>query len=180
METPMADVLAMQKYQVLQWFNTARVMEYVGPDGITPETFDFDPATVVPYHMPGEVTENPSQFSRIERAKHFARQLRLTPVPGYLHGIPQTQQKLLLLQGVRAGLPISPRRVLKHVFGIQNVDQEIRDWQDFRKLQLELAEKIKAEGVALGMVDGASGVRGQPGIRSLGAPPVDPKILPLK
>src|SRR5208337_395626 len=160
MEVPMADVLDMEKYQILQWFDTKRVMTYVGPDGVTSETFDFDPSSVVPSHMPGEDDKNPSQFSRMERAKTFARQLRLTATPGYLHGIPQTAQKLLLLQGVRAGLPISPRRVLKDVFGIANVDQEIKEWQDFRQWQLELAQEVKAEGLALGMVDAGAGSTG--------------------
>src|SRR5208283_5438520 len=151
------DVLDMQKYQILQWFDTQRVMTYVGPDGVTPETFDFDPSSVVPSHMPGEDEKNPSQFSRMERAKTFARQLRLTATPGYLHGMPQTAQKLLLFQGHRAGLPISPQRILKQVFGIENVEQEVKDWQDFRMWQLELAEKVKAEGIALGLADSNAG-----------------------
>lgn len=152
-EMPFADVLEMEKYDTLQFFDTARVMSYVGPDGVTPETFDFDPKTIVPATLPGEDPTKSSLFSRMERAKHFARQLRLTPVPGYLHGIPQTAQKLLLLQGSRAGLPISPQRILKKVFGIENAEQEIKEWQDFRQLQLELAEKVKQEGISLGMVD---------------------------
>jgi hypothetical protein len=172
METPMADVLEMEKYQILQWFDTKRVMTYVGPDGVTPETFDFDPNSVVPSHMPGEDVTGSSQFSRMERAKAFARQLRLTATPGYLHGIPQTAQKLLLLQGVRAGLPISPRRVLKDVFGIANVDAEIKEWQDFRLMQLELAQQVKAEGIALGMADASAGAQGGGGgAKKPGRPP---------
>lgn len=143
METPMGDVLEMEKYQILQFFDTARVMSYVGPDGVTPETFDFDPNSIVPGHMPGEDVESSSKFSRMERAKNFARELRLTPTPGYLHGMPQQAQQLLLLQGTRAGLPISPRRILKKVFGIENFEQEIKEWQDFRLLEIELAEKVK-------------------------------------
>lgn len=157
-ETPMADVLEMEKYQILQFFDTARVMSYVGSDGITPETFDFDPKSVVPSHMPGEDRENPSKFSRMERAKNFARELRLTPVPGYLHGIPQTAQQLLLLQGVRSGLPISPRRVLKKVFGIENFEQEIQEWQSFRMLEIELAAKVKEEAGSLMPSQPQSGV----------------------
>ena len=170
-EVPMAEVFEMEKYDILQNFSTGRVMDYVGPDGVTPETFDFDPMSVVPSHMPGEDIEGSSQFSRMERAKAFARQLRLTATPGYLHGIPQTAQKLLLLQGVRAGLPISPRRVLKDVFGIANVDQEIKEWQDFRQWQLELAEKVKAEGIALGLADTSAGSSGGGGGKKPGRPP---------
>jgi hypothetical protein len=149
MESPMGDVLEMEKHQILQFFDTARVMTYVGPDGVTPETFDFDPKSIVPSHMPGEDAEGTSNFSRMERAKNFARQLRLTAVPGYLHGIPQQAQQLLLLQGVRAGLPISPRRVLKKVFGIENFDQEQKEWQEHRMIEIELAAKVKEEGASL-------------------------------
>jgi hypothetical protein len=171
-EVPMADVLEMEKYDILQNFDTARVMSYVGPDGVTPETFDFDPKTIVPSHMPGEDNSNASQFSRMERAKAFARQLRLTATPGYLHGIPQTAQKLLLLQGIRAGLPISPQRVLKQVFNIENVEQEISDWQDFREMQIEMAQKIQREGLSLGMADAGSPSTGSgTGGRKPGRPP---------
>lgn len=149
MEAPMADVLEMEKVQTLQWMDTARVISYVGPDGVTPETLDFDPKSVVPSHMPGEDSEKSSKFSRMERAKNFSRMLRLTPVPGYLHGIPQQAQQLLLLQGVRAGLPISPRRVLKKVFGIENFEQEQQEWQEHRLLEIELAAKVKEEGASL-------------------------------
>ena len=44
MESPMADVMEMIKYQILQFMDTSRVMTYVGPDGVTPEQLDFDPA----------------------------------------------------------------------------------------------------------------------------------------
>lgn len=149
METPMADVLEMQKYQNLQFFDTNRVMGYVGPDGVTQETFDFDPASVVPSHLPGEDTGNPSKFSRMDRAKNFARQLRLSPVPGYLHGIPQTAQKLLLLQAWRAGFPVDPARVAK-VYGIENWEAtDFPKWKEFKKEEIEFAAKLKEEGASL-------------------------------
>src|SRR5208337_2965017 len=106
-------------YQILQFFDTARVMTYVGPDGITAETLDFDPAKIIPSHMPGEDFEKASQFSRMERSKTFARNLRLQVAPGSIHGITQTQQKLLLMQLWRGGFPINPERVAK-ALGIEN------------------------------------------------------------
>jgi hypothetical protein len=149
MEMPMADVMEMQKYQILQFFDTKRMISYVGPDGVTKETLDFDPSSIIPSHMPGEETTGDSKFSRMERAKNFARELRLTPVPGYLHGIPQTAQRLLLLQGYRAGLPISPRRILKSVFGIENVDKEIEESLEYKEQEIEMAAKLKQEAGSL-------------------------------
>lgn len=148
METPFADVLEMEKYQILQNCTTARVMSYVGPDGVASETFDFDPASIIPSHMPGEDASTSSKFSRMERAKTFARNLRLTPTPGYLHGIPQTQQKLLLLQGWRAGFPIDPARIAK-VYGIENWENDFAKWCEFKEKELEFAARMKIEGASL-------------------------------
>ena len=149
METPMADVLEMQKYQDLQFFDTSRTISYVGPDGVTPETFDFDPASIVPSHIAGEDTGNPSKFSRMERAKNFARQLRITPTPGYLHGMPQEKQKLLLLQGWRSGFPMDPARVAK-IYGIENWEtSDFPKWKEFKEKELEFAAKMKQEGTSL-------------------------------
>ena len=62
--------------------------------------------------------------------------------------------------------------MLKQVFGISNVDQEIKDWQNFRQLQLELAEKIKQEGLSLGLADASGGAAGKgDGGKKPGRPP---------
>jgi hypothetical protein len=172
METPMADVLEMQKYDNLQFFNTARVMSYVGPDGVTAETFDFDPTTVVPSHMPGEDQQGASKFSRQERCKNFARQLRLTPTPGYLHGEPQMAQKLLVVQGWRAGFPLDPARVAK-VYGIANWSvTDFPKWKEFKEAEIEFASRMKKEGEALNP-GGEAGGGGKPpgGDKKPGRPP---------
>jgi hypothetical protein len=156
MEMPMADVLDMEKSDVLQFDDTARVMRYVGPDGVTPETFDFDPEKVTPSHMPGEDTSGASKFSRMERSKNFARNLTLTPTPGYLHGTPQMQQKLLLLQGWRAGFPIDPARVAR-VYGIENWEtSDFPKWKEFKQAELEFAAAMKEEGASLQPGGGAA------------------------
>jgi hypothetical protein len=149
MESPMADVMEMLKYQILQYFDTARVITYTGPDGVTSETLDFDPLKVIPSHLPGEDFEKPSQFSRMERAKAFGRNLRLMVAPGSIHGIPQTAQRLLLLQGSRAGLPISPKLILARVFGIEDWEGNFEEWKDYKRAELEFAAALKKESGGL-------------------------------
>ena len=153
MESPMADVMEMIKYQILQFMDTSRVMTYVGPDGVTPEQLDFDPARTIPSHMPGEDLEKSSQFSRMERAKAFARNLRLQVAPGSIHGISQTQQKLLMLQLWRGGFPINPERVAK-ALGIENWGTldgttDLEKWQAFKRIELEFAAALKKEAGAI-------------------------------
>jgi len=168
MEMPMSEVLDIEKYQILQFFDTNRVMNYVGPDGVTAETFDFDPTAIVPSHMAGEDPENPSKFSRMERAKNFARNLRGTPTPGYLHGMPKEQQKLLLLQGWRAGFPIDPGRVAK-VYGIENWEiSDFPKWKEFKQAELEFAAQMAIEGQSLQPVQPGAAA---PGAGGGGIPP---------
>jgi hypothetical protein len=153
MESPMADVMEMVKYDILQYFDTARVMSYVGPDGVTPETFDLDPTSLVPSHMEGEDQQGASQFSRMERAKNFARSIRTQIVPGGIHGITQTQQKLMYQQAFRSGFAISPMRVAKSMgienWGTLNGSTDLEQWQDFKRMELEFAAKLKEEGASL-------------------------------
>lgn len=163
MESPMADVMEIVKYQILQFFDTARVMSYVGADGVTPETLDFDPSRVIPSHMPGEDETGNSKFSRMERAKAFARNLRLQVAPGSIHGLPQTQKKLLLLQGFRAGLHIPQRIILQKVFGLENYEQLQKEWVDDKRLELEMAASLKAEaGAIMPAQPGPAGPSGSP------------------
>jgi hypothetical protein len=153
MESPMADVMEMLKYEILQRFDTARVMTYVGPDGVTPITLDLEPDKLVPSHMPGEDNGNPSQFSRMERAKAFARNLRLQVAPGSIHGLPQTQQKLILMQMWRSGFPMNPERIAEAVgisnWGTLDGSNDLEKWQSYKRIEVEFAAALKREAGAL-------------------------------
>ena len=168
MESPMADVLEMMKYQILQFFDVARVMTYTGPDGVTPETLDLEPNKLIPSHMPGEDMEKPSQFSRMERAKAFARNLRLMVVPGGVHGLPQTQQKLLLIQTWRSGFPLNPEAVAKALgrenWGTLDGNTDLEKWQSFKRIELEFAAALKKEagGLMPGQAPSGPGAGGGP------------------
>lgn len=100
------------KFLIPQWFNVKRIMEYVGPDGMARETFDYDPDSLVPSHMPDEMIkgnfpDTESKYDQLTRARWFARQIRLTSVPSTLLKITQMQQQMQALQLKRSGAPIS-------------------------------------------------------------------------
>lgn len=100
------------KYLIPQWFDAARLIEYVGPDGIAKEMFDFNPDDMVPSHLPDEFLSGnlypttPSMYDRLTRAKFFVRKLRLISVPSTLLRITQIQRQMLLLQLKRGGAPL--------------------------------------------------------------------------
>ena len=102
------------RYMIPQWLTTKRLMQYVGPDNITPETLDFDPESLVPSHGADELSEagekviipNTSIYTKMQRAKLFAENLRLVTVPHTMHEMTQMQEQLKYLQLFRSGAPI--------------------------------------------------------------------------
>jgi hypothetical protein len=112
------------KFLILQWFNVSRIMEYVGPDNIAREVFDFNPDELVPSHLPDEMTNGmfpntPSQYDQLTRARWFARQIRLVSVPSTLLRITQMQEQMKYLQLKRGNAPISWSTVMKKL-DVQN------------------------------------------------------------
>lgn len=100
------------KYLILQWFNVRRIMEYVGPESVAPEIFDYNPDDLVPSHLPDEMVNGgfpgtSSMYSALERAKWFAKNIRLISVPSTLLRITQMQEQLKYLQLKRGQAPIS-------------------------------------------------------------------------
>jgi hypothetical protein len=99
-------------------------MEYVGPDNIAREVFDFNPDELVPSHLPDELVNGmfpnmPSQYDQLTRARWFARQIRLVSVPSTLLRITQMQEQLKYLQLKRGNAPISWSTVMKKL-DVQN------------------------------------------------------------
>ena len=106
------------KYLIVQWFDTARIVEYVGPDNIAMETFDYNPDDMVPGHLPDEKVNGiypttRSMYDKITRAKWFAKKLRLVSVPSTLLKITAMQRQLLMLQLKRGQAPLSWSTVMK-------------------------------------------------------------------
>lgn len=156
MEDPMQDIMFMTLSDVLQYYPTGRMMNYVGADGITPLTFDLNPESLIPSHAPQENdTSQSSAFTRMQRCQMFLDNFKAVITPGSLHGIVQTSQKLLLMQLQRSGFMISSETVAK-AFDIANYGTsegvtEIQKWQWEQREKLQFAEQLKElqAGIAL-------------------------------
>lgn len=162
MEPPMRDLGVMVKYLILQFYTTPRVMQIVGPDGITPEVFDYDPSSLVPSHLAGESPERPSAYSKLERAKIFADNLRFFILPNSLHELTQTMMKLGLVQLRKAGVMIDSQTIAE-AWGLPNYgsiegNTVIERWQNEEKMKLMFAAAMKelAGAVGLGAPPGAA------------------------
>lgn len=110
-ERSLARVGYQMKYLILQYYTTKRVMDYVGANGVSRETYDFDPNRLVPSHMPDEPSNTPSIYTQMKRAKWFAEQLRFFILPHSAHEIAQMSYKLGLVQLRKAGVPIDSQTI---------------------------------------------------------------------
>jgi hypothetical protein len=174
MEAANAKIGYMLKFMIPQWFDTARIIQYIGPDNITQEVYDFDPGSLVPSHMPDEYVmkdgmwtapDTDSKYQKIERAKRFAQNLRLVSVPSTLVKITQMQEQLKYLQLYRGGFPISPHTVAAKLdidnFGDIKGTTEFEKWVNWK--QMEVAIQVKSQLLAAQMMAAAGVMPPQPG-----------------
>lgn len=159
------------KYLIPQWYDAERLIEYVGPDGIAPEMFDYNPDDMVPSHMPDEFVNGAfpateSRYDRITRAKWFCKKLRLVSVPSTLIRITQMQEQLKFLQLKRGQAPISWLTVFKKL-DIANPEQEIKksfeEQEQLEELKLQSQIKLMQKMKELGIDPQAMGGGGDAG-----------------
>jgi uncharacterized membrane protein YgcG len=95
-----------------------------------------------------------SIYPQLDRARWFARNIRLISVPSTLLRITQMQQQLMMLQLKRGGAPISWLTVFKNM-DIANPEKEITDsFKEDAKLQemkimaqIAVMQKLKEMGI---------------------------------
>ena len=131
------------KYIVIQFYDTGRVMRYVGADGITTQTLDYDPNSLVPSHLVGEdPNAGASKFDKYIRGRRFADSLNLTIVPHSAHEITQMSHKLGLIQMKKAGVQISSKTIAKS-WDLHDWEAELKLWKDEQEMIAEFALRIK-------------------------------------
>jgi hypothetical protein len=113
-EAFMREFASMMAYNISQFMTLNQRMTIMGPDGMTPEDFDFDPDTLIPAFIDAEdfgsngaptleaLYRGPR--SRFERSREFLRTFTFHIAPGSLLAASEIQRKLLYLQLSRAGL----------------------------------------------------------------------------
>lgn len=171
MEPSMSAWGNIEKYLVLQYFDTPRVMQYVGIDGVPEGSFDYHPNSLVPSHVAGEDPDKiaESSYSRIERAKMFADNLLFTVTPHSIHELTQMTQKLGLIQLKKAGVKISSE-TLAEAWNVPNYGHtegstEVEKFRAEQEDDLLFAARMKQ------VAEGIPGLLPPPGAAALGKNP---------
>jgi hypothetical protein len=175
MEPPMRDLGIMVKYLVMQYYTTARVMQVVGADSVTPEVFDYDPSSLVPSHAPGEdPSKGLSAMSARERAKVFADNLRFFILPNSLHEMSQMVMKLGLIQLKKAGVKIDSQTIAESWnipnYGTIDGSTVMERFKNEQEMDLAFAAKMKELAGALGLLPQGPPGAGGPGAQPEGRP----------
>jgi hypothetical protein len=188
MERSFRDFGNMVKFLILQYMTTAEVMQIVGADGIAPEVFDYAPEMVIPSHLPGEMTTrigadgNPepveSSVGVFDRAKTFAKNLKMFITPHSMHYIAQAKQRLDLLALLGKGVPVDPETIATN-FDLPNwgsIDGATIKEKVFAWAKEQLVEKAKIAKLekALGLgqpEEGGDKPGPKPGQAGSGRPP---------
>lgn len=184
METSLCKVGNQLMYLELEYLPTARVIQYVGEDGVTPETYDYDPAKLVPSHMPDEKPTGPdeemlpSKYPQMVRARHLAENVKFQLLPHSLHELTQMTHRLMLLQLRQRGLPISAATIMQSCnvadVGIPNGETEQERYYAEMEEDLihkaRVAEVMKFLGMEHGLQPPGGGPAGKPNGKG-GRPP---------
>lgn len=141
----------MLKYNIAQYFRVEDLMDMIGPEGVGLETFDNDPNSLVPSHLPGEDDSVQSAHSRQQRAEWFCERLKVINTPAQLLNVTHIQEQMKYLMILQKGLPVSAETTYEKI-GIPDYDVQHEKWKEEQladaewKLDVEatLARKTKA------------------------------------
>ncbi len=118
----------MLKYNVAQYFTVNDLLRMVGPDGVGLQTFDNDPNSIVPSHLPGEDKNAVSSHTKMERAKWFVEQLSVVNTPAQLLNITHQQERMLNMFFLQKGAQIATAGVMEKI-GVQDYAVQHEAWE---------------------------------------------------
>lgn len=152
MEASLVHLGDMMKSMFMEFYRAKRRLQRLGPDGITLEDGDlFEPGSLIPSHMPNEDKLKPSAHTMIERAMMIRDSIFFCITPNSIHNITQLSRKLLLVQLMKAGLPIDPW-TLAEAFDIPGFGPAPRGcttvmerWVAWEKMKGELGAGVQAQ-----------------------------------
>jgi hypothetical protein len=123
------------KFDIPQYYSTEQLMSMVGPDGISIQTFDYNPNDLLPSHLPGEKKPDPSVFSRRQRAHWFADRFNVISTPSQLLNVTQQQERMLYMLFLQRSVPGISMSTIMEKLGVKNYgtvegDTEYEKWKN--------------------------------------------------
>ena len=161
MQVAQSKIAHMLKFMVGQYFTTSQLLSFIGPDAVSVQTFDFNPNSIIPSHLPSEShleqQKKPSEASDMERAKWFAKNLQVVSVPSQLLNVTQMQDQMKWLNFLQRGMPISFSTAFKKL-GVENWGDTpgATEFDKYKHEQFEILE-MKAKAAQVAQAEGLGG-----------------------
>lgn len=157
----------MLKYNIAQYKSVDELISDIGPEAIELETFDNDPTSLVPSHLPNELMQGESRYTKAQRARWFLDRIGIVSTPMQLLDITQMQEKMLWMFLFQKGAKI-PQAAYMEKFGVTGYETLYEEWKEEQisegvwklEAQVTLAAKAKELGVQMPEEGSAQGKGG--------------------
>lgn len=144
----------MLKYNIAQFIPVSELQDMVGPEAVDIETFDNDPNSLIPSHLPGENDQNASSYGRMDRARWFCEKLKVVNTPAQLLNVTHIQERMLQMFMIQQKIPVDMETTMEKI-GVPDYDVRHEAWKEEQvedaewKLDVEatLAHKQQALGL---------------------------------
>jgi hypothetical protein len=144
----------MLKYNIPQYIPVAELISMVGPEGVGIETFDNDPNSLIPGRLPGEPEDQPSRYTKWQRAKWVVEKMNVVSTPAQLLNITQMQERMTYMLLFQKQAPL-PMEVYMEKFGVQGYEALKDQWraeqQNDALWKLEVAKTVQEKQKELGL-----------------------------
>ena len=144
------------KYNIAQYKSVDELISDIGPEAIDLQTYDNDPTSLIPSHLPNELNTDESRYTKAQRARWFLERIGIVSTPMQLLDITQMQEKMLWMFLYQKGAQL-PQSAYMEKFGVTGYDALHEEWKAEQlkegewklEAQVALASKAKELGIQL-------------------------------
>ena len=133
----------MLKYNIPQYFPVSMIVDMIGPEGVGVETFDNDPNSLVPSHLPGEDAGNASAHSWQERAKWFCERMKVINTPAQLLNVTHIQERMGQMFLLQQKVPVDLETTMEKI-GVPDYAVRHEKWKEEQLADAEWEIEVKA------------------------------------
>ena len=105
------------KYNIAQYKSVDELISDIGPEAIDLQTYDNDPTSLIPSHLPNELNTDESRYTKAQRARWFLERIGIVSTPMQLLDITQMQEKMLWMFLYQKGAQL-PQSAYMEKFGV--------------------------------------------------------------
>lgn len=144
----------MLKYNIAQYYTVQDIVDMIGPEGVGVETFDNDPNSLIPSHVPGEDTSSRSNHSQLERARYFCEKLKVINTPSQLLNVTHVQERMMQMMLLQQKIPVDMEGTMEKI-GVPDYAARHEKWKEEQLAdemwKLEAQKAVQGKMKSLGL-----------------------------